>query len=121
MKTNPETETLYEIVVSHPREITEWEDLKIDILISLTDEEFELMKMQQLQINESKMLAEWWAKTISYSHMIENIIKEVINGQLAPDTKILVRNADESDAIVLQKWMEQLLDLTEKHILSNKK
>jgi hypothetical protein len=117
--TNKEILKQYHIFVSHPREITVWEDLKIDITIKLTDEEFELMKMQQLQVNESIMLPTWWAKTISYTHMIEHIIIEETDKPIM-EQKIHVNAWDESDKEVLKKWMEQLLNQTEKHILKSK-
>ena len=106
----------YKIAVSHPREITVWEDLKIEIYIRLTDEEKELMERQNLQINEQIMLPTGWAKTISYTHMIEHIIEELPH-DFKEKEKIIVNHDDENDKTILKKWMEQLLNETEKHIL----
>ena len=110
-------EKVYHIYATHPREISEWEDLKIDIRIKLTDEEFDLMKMQQLQVNEQKMLEAWGAKTISYTHMIEHIIKE---SEVNIDEKIVINHEDETDCAILKKYMEQLLSATKNHILKKK-
>jgi hypothetical protein len=49
--------------------------------------------------------------------MIEHIIKPT---RMDLKEKIKVDNVDKNDAIVLKKWMEQLLNQTEKHILKSK-
>lgn len=118
MKTN---EKQYHINVTHPREITKWKDLKIDIIIKLTDQELELMKRQQLQVNEQAMLETGWAKTISYTHMIEHIIKEMPGATTSIDWKIEINHEDEADREILKRYLEQLLDFTEQNILKIKK
>lgn len=109
----------YRIHVTHPREITEWKDLKIDLYIKMTKKEFELMKMQQLQVNEQMMLTTWawWAKTISYTHMIEHIITK---SRKKTKEKIFVNHPDKADVAILTKYIEQMLEQTEFHILKAK-
>jgi len=113
----PNKEKTYRIFFHHKREITKWPNLKIDIYIKLTDEEKELMDRQQLQLNEQIMLETGWAKTISYTHMIEHTIKP---SKKEFDWKILINLVDKNDKIILKKYMEQLLDMTEQNILTKR-
>ena len=107
----------YRIYVKHKREITKWNDMKIDIYIKLNQEEFDLMKMQQVQVNESIMIKTWWAKTVSYTHMIEHVITPT---KAEFTDKIQVNSKDEWDKEILGTYMKQLLNMTEEHILKSK-
>ena len=77
------------------------------------------MERQQLQVNEQKMIETepYGVKTISHTHMIEHIICE---SEVDIENKIEVYNADEADREILKKYVEQLLNLTENHILKSK-
>jgi len=110
----------YHIYVTHKREITKWEDLKIDITIRLTDQEKKLMDRQQLQVNESVMLETGWAKTISYTHMIEHIIKEETDTPTIEE-KIFINAESEADKVALEEYFKFLLWQTEKNILKQEK
>ena len=117
--TKADQEKLYHIYVEHANELKKGSPLKIDIRIKLTDQEKKLMDRQQLQVNESIMLESGWAKTISYTHMIEHIITEVNSeGIVMKDLpKVDILCEEPADKEALDKYFQFWLWETEKNIL----
>jgi len=76
------------------------------------------MKRQQLQLNEQMFMeGETVVQTMSYTFMIEHFIKK---SKKKIKEKIEIDNEEQADREILKKYMQQLLDLTEKHILKSK-
>jgi len=110
----------YRIYVKYPSKIKK-EEMSMNIYIKLTEKEKELIDKQQLQINSQQFL-EWTEDTAVESYSVTFLIGNVIKRTKKQfDEKIIVKAKDENDWIILKKWMEQLLEQTEKHILSNQK